>query len=129
MTSSRAAFTLSRRPRLAQGLGGTAQPSLTGVGGCGEQTRLYPLGISKSKKVGATFLPLEPIEKLGGSWVAQSIKHLTFGFRSGRDLTVRGFESCVGLLADSAESAWDSLSLSLSLSAPPPLSLSVSQTK
>ena len=48
--------------------------------------------------------------------MVQSVKHLTFGFDSGHDLTVREFEPHVGLCADSVEPAWDSVSLSLSLS-------------
>ena len=43
---------------------------------------------------------------------APSVKRPAFGFGSGRDLTVRGFEPCVGLGADSTGLAWDSLSLS-----------------
>ena len=35
-----------------------------------------------------------------------------FNFCSGHDLTVHGFQPCTELCADSAESAWDSLSLS-----------------
>ena len=46
--------------------------------------------------------------------MVQLVKHLTLGFGSGHDLTVRKFESCVGLC--NAEHAWDSLSLSLLLS-------------
>ena len=59
--------------------------------------------------------------------MAQSVKHLTLGFGSSRDLAVRGFEPCLGLHADGAESAWDYLSLSLS--APPLLLRSVSLSK
>ena len=51
-----------------------------------------------------------------GAWVAQSVKHPTLGFGSIRDLTVCEFEPCIGLCADSMESAWDPLSLPLSLS-------------
>ena len=61
-----------------------------------------------------------------GAWVAQSVKHPTLNCGSGPDLTVRGIEPHVGLCADSAEPAWNSLFLSLSLSAPPPLMLSIS---
>ena len=52
----------------------------------------------------------------GGCWGArgaQSVEHRTLGFSSGHDLTVCEFESCVGLCADGADPAWDSLSLSL----------------
>ena len=45
--------------------------------------------------------------------MAQLVKHPVLGFGSGHDLTVREFEPCVGLCADSAEPAWDSFSLSL----------------
>ena len=40
-----------------------------------------------------------------GGWVAQSIKHPTLDFGSGRDLTVRGIEPRVGLCAYSMEPA------------------------
>ena len=39
-----------------------------------------------------------------GTWVAQSVKHLSLDFCSGRDLTVGGSETHVGLCADSSES-------------------------
>ena len=42
--------------------------------------------------------------------MAQLVKHLTLGFSSGGDLVVREFEPHIGLCADSAEPAWDSLS-------------------
>ena len=50
--------------------------------------------------------------------MAQSVKHPTLGFSSGHDLTVGEFEPCIGLRADNAEPAWDSLSPSLSSPAP-----------
>ena len=53
--------------------------------------------------------------------MAQSVKHPILGISSGHDLTVHEIEPHVGLQADSAESAWDSLS---SLSASLLLSLS-----
>ena len=64
---------------------------------------------------------------LWGTWVAQSVKHLTPRFGLGHDLLVRGFEPRIGPCADSAEPAWDSLSPfpSASLS----LSFSVSLSK
>ena len=46
-----------------------------------------------------------------GTWVAQSVKHLTLDFGSGHDLTVHEFEPHI--YADSAKPAWDSLSLPL----------------
>ena len=61
-------------------------------------------------------------------WVAQSVKCPTLDFRSGHDLTVRGFEPRIGLCTDNAESAWDSLSLSPCL-CPVPLMLSPSLSK
>ena len=65
-----------------------------------------------------------------GTWVAQSIKHPTSAqvmiFCSGHDLTVHGFKPHVGLHANGAEPAWDSLSSLDSLSPPPLLALSVS---
>ena len=47
--------------------------------------------------------------------MAQSVERPTLGFGSGHDLTVRGFKPSIGLRADIAEPAWDSLSLSLPL--------------
>ena len=44
--------------------------------------------------------------RLGGS-----VKHQTLDFSSGHDLPVPEIRPCVGLHADSAEPAWDSLSL------------------
>ena len=58
-----------------------------------------------------------------GAWVAQSVRHLTLGFGSGRGLTVPGIE----LRADSAEPAWDPLSPSVS--APPLLVLFLTLSK
>ena len=58
--------------------------------------------------------------------MAQWVKRLTLGFGSGHDLMVGEIESCVGLCADSAEPAWDSLSPSLSASPQHVLSLSLS---
>ena len=63
-------------------------------------------------------------KKRGGTWVAQSVKHLNLGVSSGHDLAVREFKPCVGLHTDSAEPAWDFLSPSLS--AHPLLRLSIS---
>ena len=40
-----------------------------------------------------------------GTWVAQSLKRPTLGFRSGRDLMVHEFEPHTGLCADSMEPA------------------------
>ena len=48
--------------------------------------------------------------------MAQLLKHLTLDFCSGHDLTVPGIEPRLGLCADCAEPAWDSLSLSVSVS-------------
>ena len=55
--------------------------------------------------------------------MVQSVEHLTLGLGSGHDLMVRKFESHMGLCADGAELAWDSLS---PLSAPSPLVLTLS---
>ena len=60
---------------------------------------------------------------MSGPWLVQSVKHPTLDFDSGHDLTVCEFEPGVGLCADSAEPAWDSLSFSTS--APPLFSLSL----
>ena len=61
-----------------------------------------------------------------GAWGTQSAKRPTLDFGSGPDLTVHELEPRVGFCAESAESAWDSLSLSLPLSAPPMLVVSLS---
>ena len=60
--------------------------------------------------------------------MVQSVRHLTLDFCSGHDLTVCEFEPHVGLRADNAEPAWDSLSVSLpfSLSPSPVLACSLS---
>ena len=58
--------------------------------------------------------------------MAQSVKRPTLGFGSGHDLVVRGFEPWIGLCADSAEPAGDSLCPSLSDPASLVLSLSLS---
>ena len=70
-------------------------------------------------------------EILRGAWMAQLVKHLTLDFGSGHDLTVHEFESGIGLCADRAEPAWDSLSLPLTLCSSPTCSLflSLSQNK
>ena len=44
-----------------------------------------------------------------GTWVVQSVKYLSLGFRSGHDLTVHGFEPHIRLHADGAEPTRDSL--------------------
>ena len=60
------------------------------------------------------------------AWVAQLGKHLTLDFGSHHDLTVCEFKPHMGLFADSAETAWNSLSLSPSVFAPTSLVLSLS---
>ena len=60
-----------------------------------------------------------------GTWVAQSVKHLTLDFSSGHDLTVREFKPCIGLHAGRAEPAWDSLFLPFFV--PPQLTVSFSK--
>ena len=50
--------------------------------------------------------------------MTQLVECPTLDFSSGRDLMVPQFKSHVGLSADNAEPAWDSLSPSLS--SPPP---------
>ena len=47
--------------------------------------------------------------------MAQSVKRPTLDFGSGHDLTVREFQSCVGLCADSGESPTVLPPLTLSL--------------
>ena len=61
--------------------------------------------------------------------MAQSLKPRTLDFSSGHDFTVHEFEPHIGLCADSAQPAWDSLSLFLSLSLPFPHSCSLSKIK
>ena len=51
-------------------------------------------------------------EKMGGL-VAHSVKCLTLDFGLGHDLMVYESKPCIGLCADSAEPAWDSLVFSL----------------
>ena len=78
-----------------------------------------------------SILPIVPTPRVKntilprGAWVAQLVMRLTLGFSLGHDLTVHKFKPHIGLHADSAEPAWDSLSPSSS--APPPLALSLSQ--
>ena len=50
-----------------------------------------------------------------GAWMAPLVKNPTLGFSSGHDLMVCEMEPRVGICADRAEPAGDSLSLSLSL--------------
>ena len=47
-------------------------------------------------------------------WLSQLVKCLTLGLGAGHDLTVYGIEPHVGLCADSAKPACDSLSPSIS---------------
>ena len=74
-------------------------------------------------------------DRAKGLWVAQSDEHPTLDFSSGHDLMVCEFDPHIGLCAECAEPAWDSLSLSpslsfsLSLSDPLPLNLSLFQNK
>ena len=56
--------------------------------------------------------------------MAQLVECPALDFSSGHDLKVRDFELRIGLYADGAESAWDSLSLASSLSPSPARSLS-----
>ena len=65
-----------------------------------------------------------------GTWVAQSIKHLTLDSGSGRDLMVHGIKSHVGLCADSEDPAWDWFSLfPLPLPFPSPQNKSIDVSK
>ena len=50
-----------------------------------------------------------------GTWAAQSVKHSTLHFGSGRELMVCEFGPHIRIHADSAEPAWDPLSLLLPL--------------
>ena len=76
-------------------------------------------------------LGVEPLKKrkTQGAWVAQSVKCPTIDSGLVHNLTIGETEPCVGLFADSAEPAWDSLCLPLFLSLPSSLSFSLSQNK
>ena len=63
------------------------------------------------------------LKTLRGTWVAQSLERPTPDFGSGHDHLVCEFKPHVGLYADSAEPAWDSLP------APPLLTFSLSLSK
>ena len=58
--------------------------------------------------------------------MAQLVRHQTPDFHSGHDITVREFKPYVGVCADSAELAWDSLSPSHFATPPLKLLLSLS---
>ena len=62
-------------------------------------------------------------EGVWGAWVAQSVKCLILDVGSGHDLIVHEFQPRIGLCANRAEPAWDSLPLPLSLALPHSLSL------
>ena len=64
---------------------------------------------------------------VSGAWVGQWVKCLALDFSSAHDLMLHEFKSLIGLCADRAQPAWDSLSPSFS--APLLLSLSLSQNK
>ena len=55
----------------------------------------------------------------GAPGVSQLVKHLALDLDSDHDLSLHRFGLHVGLCADNAESAWDSLSPSLSALSPP----------
>ena len=77
------------------------------------QTRTFARNTSNARK--------EQIKKtqiLGGSAGWAWAGHWTLDFASDHELTIDGFESHIGLHADSEEPAWDSLSVSLSLPLP-----------
>ena len=75
----------------------------------------------------ATFPGTSQRGPLGGARAARSVKCPTLGFGSGHISQFVSSSPAIGLCADGAEPAWDSLSPSLST--PPPLTLSVSQNK
>ena len=66
-------------------------------------------GLTKSRSL-KTLLKDCP---LPGCLAAQPVKHLTLDFGSGHDLRVQEIEPHVGLCADGADPAWDSVSHSL----------------
>ena len=51
------------------------------------------------------FVLLAKAQYLRTAWVAQLVKGLTLDFSSGHDLTVGGVKPCIGLCADSMETA------------------------
>ena len=63
-----------------------------------------------------------------GTWMAQSVKHLTLGLGASHDLMVYEFKPHIGLCTGSGEPTQDSLSLPLFLPLPA-LSLSLCQNK
>ena len=72
----------------------------------------------KSQNIMCVHLP-STSAGIRGAWVAQLVEHLTLDFGSGHELTVRGIEPCIGLHAESAETAWDTISPFLSASPHP----------
>ena len=54
-------------------------------------------------------------ERTRRTFVVQSVKHPTLDFDSGHGLMVCEIKPHIGLCADSAEPAWDSVSFSLSV--------------
>ena len=75
----------------------------------GNPTASLPLkGISLV--AGESFNPYGKKPHTWGTWVAQSVKHPTLGLGLGQDLTVCEFEPHIGLCADGAEPAWNSVS-------------------
>ena len=51
---------------------------------------------------------------VGGTWMAQLVKHPTLDFGSGHDLMVHEIEPRMGHCADRTKATWDSPSFSLS---------------
>ena len=85
---------------------------------------------SETKEINMTdYLLLKTISISRDAWVAQSVKQRTLDFGSGHDLTVSDFKPRMGLCADGAQPAWDSLSPCLSAPSLLPLSLSLSKIK
>ena len=71
----------------------------------GKQPRDLPAGEWINKLWSSQTMKYYSVTKRNewGTSVAQSVKHLTLVFGSGHDLTVHGFEPCIGLRADSTE--------------------------
>ena len=78
------------------------------------------------QKVATTHVVKLRLHKMRGTWVIQSVEHLTLAFGSGHDLTVHEFQPCIRLRADNVEPVWD---LCPSFSAPPLLTLYLSLSK
>ena len=93
------------------------------------EEHLPPNYLYNSKKMKSTQMSIKN-RMNRGTWVAQSVKRPTPDLSSGHDLTVREFEPCIRLCADSSESgACFGFCVSLSLCPSPAHTLSLSVSK